>query len=379
MDKPFSLLKSDKTPTALSAARVALLVFVSLVQPAHFAAAGEPLVKIGSIPLKDVEGRLDHLTFDSRSQHLYIAGLENHSVEVVDLAGRRRVHQITGISEPQGLLCIPEKNRLLVCSRGDGTCRSFDATTFQEGSWVDLGRNADNIRFEPDSRSIYVGSAGEPGNGLFSAIDLISLIPASQGGQPAPPHSPADFLLDRPRQADPRMDVQLPAHPESFQLDPANHRGLVNVPDEHEVAVLKIGTNSFTQIAAWTVTAGDKNFPMALDPLSERVYIACRTPPLLAVYDSLNGKLLSQISCVGDADDMFYDGKLKRVYIIGGEGFLDVFQVSDTAQELVRLAHVPTAPRARTGLFIPELRMLTVAVPHTSNNPASVLLFQAEQ
>ena len=112
MDKPFSLLKSDKTPTALSAARVALLVFVSLVQPAHFAAAGEPLVKIGSIPLKDVEGRLDHLTFDNRSQHLFIAGLENHSVEVVDLTRRRRVHQITGISEPQGLLCIPEKNRL---------------------------------------------------------------------------------------------------------------------------------------------------------------------------------------------------------------------------------------------------------------------------
>jgi len=280
--------------------------------------------------------------------------LENHSVEVVDLAGRRRVHQITGISEPQGLLCIPEKNRLLVCSRGDGTCRSFDATTFQEGPWVDLGRNADNIRFEADSRSLYVGSAGEPGNGLFSAIDLISLIPASEGGQPAPPHSPADFLLDRPRQADPRMDIQLPAHPESFQLDPANHRILVNVPDEHEIAVLKIGTNSFTQTASWLVTAGERNFPMALDSLSERVYIACRTPPLLVVYDSLNGKLLSQVSCVGDADDMFYDGKLKRVYIIGGEGFVDVFQVSDTAQELLRLAHVPTAPRARTGLFIPD-------------------------
>jgi hypothetical protein len=73
MDKPLSLLlKSDKTPTALSAARVALLVFISLVQPAHLAAAGEPLVKHGSILLKDVEGRLDHLTFDNRSQHLFI-------------------------------------------------------------------------------------------------------------------------------------------------------------------------------------------------------------------------------------------------------------------------------------------------------------------
>jgi len=81
---------------------------------------------------KKFEGRLDHLAFDSRSQRLFVAALENHTVEVVDLPKRRRVHQITGISEPQGLLCIPDKNRLLVCSRGDGTCRSFDATTLQE-------------------------------------------------------------------------------------------------------------------------------------------------------------------------------------------------------------------------------------------------------
>ena len=260
-----------------------------LAFPAQFTAAGEPLAQIGSIPLKGVEGRLDHLTFDTRSQRLFVAALENHTVEVVDLAKRRRVHQITGISEPQGLLCIPEKNRLLVCSRGDGTCRSFDATTFQEGPWIDLGRNADNLRFDPDAQTIYVGSAGEPGNGLLSAIDLVSLLPAAQGGQPAPPHSPADFLLNRPRQADPRMEIQLPAHPESFQLDRANRRLLVNIPDEHQIAVLQIGTNALTNAAAWPVTVGEKNFPMALDPASARLFIACRKPPLLAVYDSRAG------------------------------------------------------------------------------------------
>jgi len=68
----------------------------------------------------------------------------------------------------------------------------------------------------PDAQMIYVGSGGEPGSGLLSVIALVSLLPASDGGQPAPPHSPADFLLDRPRQADPLMDIQLPAHPESF-------------------------------------------------------------------------------------------------------------------------------------------------------------------
>jgi hypothetical protein len=223
MGNASSKLIADTTAAPVATAKAWLLALAFLAFPAQFSTAEEPLVQVGSIPLKGVEGRLDHLTYDTRSQRLFVAALENHSVEVVDLARRRRVHQITGISEPQGLLIIPEKNRLLVCSRGDGTCRSFDATTFQEGPWVDLGRNADNVRFDPDAQTIYVGSGGEPGNGLLSGIDLASLLPAAQGGQPAPPHSPADFLLDRPRQADPKMEIQLPAHPESFQLDPANH------------------------------------------------------------------------------------------------------------------------------------------------------------
>ena len=367
----------DTAAAQFFAAKVSFLALACFIFPAQITTAGEPLVLIGSIPLKDVEGRLDHLAYDNRSQRLFLAALENHSVEVVDLATRRRVYQITGISEPQGLLCIPGKGHLLVCSRGDGTCRSFDATSFREGPWIDLGRNADNVRFDPEAQLIYVGSGGEPGNGLLSAIDLISLLPAARGGQPAPPHSPADFLLDRPRQADPRMEIQLPAHPESFQLDPANHRLLVNLPDEHQIAVLQIGTNGFTNAAAWPVTAGEKNFPMALDAGSARLFIACRKPPRLAVYGSRAGNLLSQTPCVGDADDMFYDATLKRLYVIGGEGFVDVFQDSDASQVPTRLAHLPTAPRARTGLFIPDLRTLTVAAPHITNGPAAVLLFEA--
>jgi hypothetical protein len=174
------------------------------------------------------------------------------------------------------------------------------------------------------------------------------------------------------------METQLPAHPESFQLDRANRRLLVNIPDEHQIAVLQIGANTLTNAATWPVTVGEKNFPMTLDATSARLYIACRKPPVLAVYDTAVGALVSQTPCVGDADDMFYDAKLKRVYVIGGEGFLDVFQVSDTSQEPARLARLPTAPRARTGLFIPDLQMLAVAAPRTTNRPAAVLLFQAK-
>ena len=335
------------------------------------------LVSAGSVALDGVEGRFDHLAVDVSSQRLFISGLENHTVEVVDLAKRRRVHEITGISEPQGMVFIAEKNRLVVGSRGDGTCRSFDAGTFAEGPWMDLGRNADNVRFAAGANMVCVGSGGEPGNGLLSMVDLVALLPAKQGGQPAEPHSPADFLLDRPRQADARFEIELPAHPESFQIDEANRRMYVNVPDEHEIAVLDLGPTNLTVATNWPVTVAEKNFAMTLDAASDRLYIACRKPPRLASYDTRTGGLLAQAPCVGDADDMFYDAPLKRIYIIGGEGFVDVFQVPATGGEFTRLSRVPTAPRARTGLFIPDLQTLVVARPHTTNGPAAVLLFRA--
>lgn len=338
--------------------------------------AREPLVRLASIPLHGVEGRLDHLAYDNRSQRLFVAALESHSVEVVDLARRRRSHRLTGINEPQGLLYVAEQDRLLVCSRGDGTIRSFDATTLVEGPWIDLGRNADNARFDPEARVVYVGSAGEPGNGLFSAIDLASLLPVAQGGRAAPPRSPADFLLSGPREGDPKHDLQLPSHPESFQLDLANRRALVNLPDGHEIAVLSLGTDGIHKVAAWPFTLGEKNFPMALDATSNRLFVACRKPARLAVYDTRSGTLVAQTPCVGDADDMFYEPQSGRLYIIGGEGLVDVFRVFADAQTPERLAQVRTAPRARTGLLMSERNLLAVAVPHFGNGGASVLLFQ---
>jgi len=338
--------------------------------------AAEPLVFLAAVPIKNVEGRLDHLAVDVASRKLFVAALENHSIEVIDLVKRRRVHRLAGVNEPQGLMFLVEHRLLLVCSRGDGTCRTFDCRTYTEGPWADLGRNADNIRFAAADNLVLVGSGGEPGSGLLTAIRLAPLLPPAEGGQPSPPRSPADLLLDRPRQADPSMDVALPSHPESFQLDPASHRIYVNVPDEHAIAVLTLTDMGLSITSTWSVAAGEKNFPMALDAASGRLFIATRKPAGLVAYDTSTGKALYQTPCVGDADDLFYDAKLRRLYVIGGGGFVDTFQVPLNGDEPKQIAHVPTAPRARTGFFIPELKLLTIAAPHTTNGPAAILLFR---
>jgi len=50
----------------------------------------------------NVKGRVDHLSVDVRGQRLFIAAVENHTLEVIDLKSGERVHTIGDLSEPQG-------------------------------------------------------------------------------------------------------------------------------------------------------------------------------------------------------------------------------------------------------------------------------------
>jgi hypothetical protein len=337
------------------------------------------LTSVGTVRLPDTQGRLDHLAVDVQSKRLFVAGLENHSIEVICLKGMKRIHTIAGISEPQGLAFVPMTRTLLVASRGDGTCRSFNADTYEEGPWLDLGRNADNVRFDAQSKTVYVGSGAEPGPGLLSAIALDALLPAGQGGKAAPPRSKADLLMERPRQADPKCEATLKAHPESFQVDPGAHRLFVNVPDEHQIAVVETGATPMAVSTTWPVAAAEKNFPMAVDAASNRLYVVCRKPACVLVHDTRSGRMLSQTPCVGDSDDVYYDARHERLYVIGGEGFVDVFDTATSAPKLTLLARMPTAPKARTGLFIADLRTLVVVSPRSDGNPAAVLVYRVDR
>lgn len=165
------------------------------------------------------------------------------------------------------------------------------------------------------------------------------------------------------------------AHPESFQLEKAGTRLFVNVPDQKEIEVADLTKNAV--IAKWPVTSALKNYPMALDETHHRLFIGCRAPARLLVIDTETGKQTASLEIVGDTDDLFYDGAKNRVYVIGGQGFVDVFAQRD-ADHYDRIVHQPTAAGARTGLFVPEWRKLFVAVPHRGDRRAEILVYGAE-
>ncbi|HEY4405675.1 MAG TPA: hypothetical protein VGN55_13600 [Xanthobacteraceae bacterium] len=299
-----------------------------------------PLQLEGNIPLGAVRGRIDHMAIDLSRRRLFVAELGNDSVSVVDLDGRKVVHRIGGLKEPQGVGYLPSTDTLFVANGGDGSLRLFQGQDYAASGRIDLGDDADNVRVEQGAKRVIVGY----GSGALGVIDAVG----------------------RSRIA----EIRLPAHPESFQRDSESGRIYVNVPNRHAIAV--VDPEKGKQVANWPMTTAGANFPLALDQDAHRVLVMFRNPAKLGVLAMPDGAQVAAVEACGDADDLFIDPKRQRVYVSCGEGAIDVFD----AQTYRRMARIPTVPGARTAFFAPEIDRFMLAVRATAREPAAIWLFR---
>jgi hypothetical protein len=80
----------------------AVLPVVLSLALAATAPDAEPLRLVQTIPLPEVSGRLDHVTVDLKGRRLFVAALENNTVEVIDLSQGKDVRSLKGFRKPQG-------------------------------------------------------------------------------------------------------------------------------------------------------------------------------------------------------------------------------------------------------------------------------------
>ncbi len=312
------------------------------------------------IALPNVKGRIDHFSVDVKGQRLFMAGVGNHTLEVIDLQSGQRVRTIPDLAEPQGVYFDAATNRLYVACGLDGVTNIYDGTTFQLLGTVKFPDDADNIRYDARSKGVIVGYAGAKelrkrteGTGGLGYIDATG-------------KKTRDIVID--------------AHPESFRLEQQGTRIFVNVPDKKEIEV--IDDVKGTVIARWPVTSAGNNFPMSLDEAHHRLFVGCWTPPRLLVIDTETGKQVASLEIgepgvvKGNTDDLFYDASRGRVYVLNGLGSIDVFQQKDP-DHYSRIASIPTPPGTKTGLFVPEWGKLFAAVLQQGEQSAEVRVYEA--
>ncbi|MBW8841127.1 MAG: hypothetical protein JF608_04820 [Sphingomonadales bacterium] len=279
--------------------------------------------------LPDVAGRIDHLAIDLPHRQVFVAEYGNGTVDAVDLESGKVAGRIAGLHEPQGVAVLGNGQLVVAC--GDGSVHFYTTAGRRELAVLKLGDDADNVRVDARNGHVIIGYGG----GALAVID------------PATHH-----LL---------TTLKLAGHPEGFRL--AGATVLVNIPDRGSIVAADVDAGIVT--ATWPTGMRRLNFPLAIAPDGGWFALAYRLPAALQVR-SMDGTVMSTRPGCGDADDLFVDGD--RFLLICGAGHVDVSSTTNAGGQIVRVA---TAPGARTGLFVPELRSLIVAIPARGSAPAA--------
>jgi DNA-binding beta-propeller fold protein YncE len=230
---------------------------------------------------------------------------------------------------------------LYVANGNDGSVRIFDGTSYLPIKTLDFGDDADNLRYDPVRKRLYVGY----GSGALGEVD-------SDGNKGS--------------------DTKLDAHPESFQLEQNSPRIYVNLPKSRKVVV--VDREKHAIVATWKTGMAFANYPMALDESEHRLFVVTRVPARLLVFDTNTGTITQKLQAVGDCDDVFYDSKRKRIYATGGDGAISVFEQKDS-DHYTELARIMTVKGARTSFYSPEVDRLFLAVRRQGSQPASIQVF----
>jgi DNA-binding beta-propeller fold protein YncE len=313
----------------------------SLAASTH-AAEAPNLKLLHTVPLPGVKGRFDHFAIDLKGRRLFVAALGNNTLEIIDIENAKRLHAITGLHKPTGVLYLANANQFGIANGDDGTFRVYNGQDYKPLTTLKSLDDADNARFDAKANRVYVGY----GDGALAVID------------------PANWKM--------LASIKLSAHPESFQLEPQGDKIFVNLPDAKRVAVVDRAQRAAS--ASWPMQKFQANFPMALDELNRRLFVGCRSPARLLVFDTAAGKPITDLAISGDTDDLFYDPQSKSIYISCGEGFIDtVAQASPDKFE--RLNRIPTRTGARTSFFSPERHEFYLAVPQRASDSAELRIY----
>jgi DNA-binding beta-propeller fold protein YncE len=319
------------------------------------------LVQTSPLP---TEGYMDHMTVDVMGQRLFICGEANKSLIVVDLHSGKVIHETKGLGgNPRKPFYLAQTNEIWA-DLGDNTVVAMSGTTYQVTKTVALTGGRGNATREPD------GAAYDAANHVYYAAVLSK--PGIMDGTIEIVDTQAAKLLGSIK-----MNA---ADPGGLSIEPSGKRLYVVIGDlvggDSHVKVVDLEKRAV--IAEWPITGGPVPHASGLDAASHRLFVGSRVKPApkgarissghryepgkLVVINTDTGKVVQVLDTVGGADEVQYDAPTKRIYLVGTTGTLEVFKQIDP-DHYVSLGKVPTGAIAKTGLWVPELKRMYIAVP----------------
>jgi DNA-binding beta-propeller fold protein YncE len=254
---------------------------------------------------------------------------------VFDLRTGARLHSIEGFAHPLTMAYLAEPDRLVVTEGDIDSLELVDCKTYKIIKTLKLSKNVDHGVLDPVTKYFYVESGATPDGKthVLSIVDTNSFEVIGQIGGLSGDSN------------------------EGMVIDAETKTLYVNLTGSDEVGVIDLTTRQI--IARWPLPDVHVAHAIALDKAHHRLFTATRKPPQLVVFNTDTGKVVASLPCVGVNSDMSIDAARNRIYVTGSDT-ASVFAQRD-ADHYQHLAEVPTAYRAKSSIFVPELKRLYIA------------------
>ena len=332
--------------------RVTILSAVFLALVSGIWALQKPVLELShTTPLPDLhEGDFDHFTPDVAGNRLFATAEENSKVLVFDLKTNKVIHTISDLKAPHSMLYRGDLKKLFVVDGDLGVVKIYETDSYKPVASVKLKEGADASAYDPSTKYLYVVNGGKDAklpNAYITVVD-------TDTGKPV-----GEMKIDS-------NDV------EGMAIEKSGPRIFVVIRGNNTIEVFDRAKR--TLMATWSITQeGKKPTAIAFDEDGHRLFVGPRDPGKLVVMNSDSGKIVASMPAAAMVDDMAYDAERKRIYFAGSM-FIDVFKETD-ADHYEQIGHIPTAFRAKTGVFVPELNRFYLGVPQHEKQSAELRVY----
>jgi DNA-binding beta-propeller fold protein YncE len=307
-----------------------------------------PLKLVVTTPMPGFTGDFDHFGLDLKGNRLFLAAEDHKTVEVFDLRTGAHVHSIEGFGHPLTMVYLPESDRLIVTNGDTDDLALVDCKSYKIINTLKLGKGVDHSAYNPVNKYFYVENGGGPDakTHVLSIVDTKSFKIVGE-------------ILGLSGDSN-----------EGMVIDRSGKKLYINLTGSDEVGVIDLDTRQI--IAKWPLPDAHVGHAIALDESNHRLFTATRKPAQFIVFNTDNGKVVTSLPCTGVNSDMSIDFTRKRIYITGTDT-ASVFEQRD-ADHYEHIAEVPTAYRAKSSIFVPELNRLYVADSGKGKSDAKLAL-----
>jgi DNA-binding beta-propeller fold protein YncE len=300
--------------------------------------AAEPLRLIGHSDLAGYTGDFDHAAADLKGNRLFVAAEDHGTLEVFDLKTGDHLKTLKGdIETPHSIFLLPKEGRVLVTDSGKSMTKLLDDKTYATAATIKLAPGADSIGYDAPRNRLYIVTGGKDVDMKESYLSEIDPDTLKHYG---------DIKFDS-------------NHTEAMAVEQNGPHIFINITDKNYLAV--VDKRSRTITAKWPIKEAKQNAPIAFDEKNHRLFVVTRDPGMLIVLNSDTGATVASFKAPARCDEAIFDAANGRVYVLGGEGYIGVYKEIDP-DHYSDLAHIVSAPGAKTGVLVPKLNRLFVNV-----------------